>query len=89
MASPARAQENLTLEEFLRLPEEEPPLEYIDGRIEAEHRERRGGWDSHGISLVGANRKQPCQTERKFFRRDCAREAGLTTASAHSTLMPL
>src|SRR5215218_8055839 len=36
MASPARVRENLTLEEFLRLPEEEPPLEYIDGRVEAD-----------------------------------------------------
>src|SRR5262245_18839256 len=35
MASPARVRENLTLEEFLRLPEEKPYLEYIDGRIEA------------------------------------------------------
>jgi Uma2 family endonuclease len=35
MASPSRVQAGLTLEEFLRLPEEKPYLEYIDGRIEA------------------------------------------------------
>lgn len=35
MASPVRVRENLTLAEFLRLPEEEPSLEYINGRIEA------------------------------------------------------
>lgn len=35
MASPARVPENQTLDEFLRLPEEKPALEYVDGRIEA------------------------------------------------------
>ena len=37
MASPARVDKMITLEEFLRLPEidEHPYLEYIDGRIEA------------------------------------------------------
>jgi Uma2 family endonuclease len=37
MASPARVDRMITLEEFLRLPEidEHPYLEYIDGRIEA------------------------------------------------------
>jgi Uma2 family endonuclease len=37
MASPARVDNMLTLEEFLRMPEidEHPYLEYIDGRIEA------------------------------------------------------
>jgi Uma2 family endonuclease len=37
MASPARVEKTITLEEFLRLPEidEHPYLEYIDGRIEA------------------------------------------------------
>lgn len=35
MASPVRVRENLTLEAFLTLPEEEPSLEYIDGRIKA------------------------------------------------------
>src|SRR3954471_978942 len=36
MASPARVQEQMTLNQFLRLSEEEPPLEYIDGRIQAD-----------------------------------------------------
>lgn len=37
MASPARVEKTITLEEFLRLPEidEHPYLEYIDGKIEA------------------------------------------------------
>jgi Uma2 family endonuclease len=37
MASPARVEKTITLEEFLRMPEidEHPYLEYIDGRIEA------------------------------------------------------
>ena len=37
MASPARVDNTISLEEFLRLPEidEHPYLEYIDGRIEA------------------------------------------------------
>ncbi|HEV3166000.1 MAG TPA: Uma2 family endonuclease [Isosphaeraceae bacterium] len=35
MASPTQAREGLTLEEFLRLPEEKPYLEFIDGRIVA------------------------------------------------------
>jgi Uma2 family endonuclease len=35
MASSARIRQGLTLEEFLRLPDEKPYLEYIDGRIEA------------------------------------------------------
>jgi Uma2 family endonuclease len=35
MASPTHVREGSTLEEFLRLPEEKPYLEYIDGRIEA------------------------------------------------------
>src|SRR5215469_6420841 len=37
MASPARVDKKITLEEFLRMPEidEHPYLEYIDGRIEA------------------------------------------------------
>jgi Uma2 family endonuclease len=37
MASPARVDQTISLEEFLRLPEidEHPYLEYIDGRIEA------------------------------------------------------
>ena len=37
MASPARVDKMITLEEFLRMPEidEHPYLEYIDGRIEA------------------------------------------------------
>jgi Uma2 family endonuclease len=35
MASPSQSRDGLTLEEFLRLPEEKPYLEYIDGRIEA------------------------------------------------------
>ena len=44
-----------TLEEFLRLPEEEPPLEYEDGRVtqkvspQAEH----GALQSHLIRLIG------------------------------------
>jgi Uma2 family endonuclease len=35
MSRVSRIQRSLTLEEFLALPEEEPSLEYIDGRIEA------------------------------------------------------
>jgi Uma2 family endonuclease len=35
MAGPTHARAALTLDEFLALPEEKPPLEYIDGRIEA------------------------------------------------------
>jgi Uma2 family endonuclease len=35
MASPSHNRDGLTLEEFLRLPEQKPYLEYIDGRIEA------------------------------------------------------
>jgi Uma2 family endonuclease len=35
MASPSQARKTMTLEEFLKLPEEKPYLEYIDGRIEA------------------------------------------------------
>ena len=34
MSSRTRIRENLTLEEFLKLPEEKPYREYIDGRIE-------------------------------------------------------
>jgi Uma2 family endonuclease len=43
MASPARVEKWVTLEEFLRLPEidEHPYLEYIDGRIEAKVSPRR------------------------------------------------
>lgn len=35
MASPSRTEAAISLEEFLRLPEEKPYLEYIDGHIEA------------------------------------------------------
>jgi Uma2 family endonuclease len=35
MASRTRIREGMTLEEFLKLPEDKPYLEYIDGRIEA------------------------------------------------------
>jgi Uma2 family endonuclease len=35
MASRTRIREGMTLEEFLKLPEDEPYLEFIDGRIEA------------------------------------------------------
>ena len=35
MASLSQARVGMTLEEFLKLPEESPSLEYIDGRIEA------------------------------------------------------
>ena len=35
MASRTRIREQMTLEEFLALPEDKPYLEYIDGRIEA------------------------------------------------------
>jgi Uma2 family endonuclease len=35
MASRTRIRETMTLEEFLKLPEDKPYLEYIDGRIEA------------------------------------------------------
>ena len=35
MAGLPRAREPMTLEEFLKLPEQSPSLEYIDGRIEA------------------------------------------------------
>src|SRR3954470_5093832 len=35
MASQTRVREKMTLEEFLKLPEDKPYLEYIDGRIEA------------------------------------------------------
>jgi Uma2 family endonuclease len=35
MTSARRTRAGLTLEEFLKLPESEPALEYIDGRIEA------------------------------------------------------
>jgi Uma2 family endonuclease len=35
MASRTRIREEMTLEEFLELPEDKPYLEYIDGRIEA------------------------------------------------------
>jgi Uma2 family endonuclease len=35
MSSTHQTRKNLTLEQFLQLPEEEPPLEYVDGRIEA------------------------------------------------------
>lgn len=35
MASPTRTRHAMTLEEFLKLPEEKPSLEFIDGRIEA------------------------------------------------------
>jgi Uma2 family endonuclease len=35
MASRTRIRQGITLEEFLKLPEEKPYLEYIDGRIEA------------------------------------------------------
>ena len=35
MASPTRVRTHPTLEEFLKLPEQKPVLEYIDGRIEA------------------------------------------------------
>jgi Uma2 family endonuclease len=35
MASLSQTRAGMTLEEFLRLPEESPSLEYIDGRIEA------------------------------------------------------
>ena len=35
MASLSRVREGMTLEEFLKLPEESPALEFIDGRIEA------------------------------------------------------
>ena len=35
MSSVSRIQRSLTLEEFLALPEEEPSLEFIEGRIEA------------------------------------------------------
>src|SRR6185312_4756694 len=35
MASPSRVKETLTLEEFLKLPERKPVLEYIDGWIRA------------------------------------------------------
>src|SRR4051812_12017379 len=35
MASPSRVRKTMTLEEFLKLPEDKPYLEYIDGRIEA------------------------------------------------------
>jgi Uma2 family endonuclease len=35
MSSAPQTRAGLTLEEFLRLPEEEPALEYVDGRIEA------------------------------------------------------
>jgi Uma2 family endonuclease len=35
MASRTRIREGMTLEEFLELPEDQPALEYIDGRIEA------------------------------------------------------
>ena len=34
MASPTRVRTHPTLEEFLKLPEQKPVLEYIDGRIE-------------------------------------------------------
>jgi Uma2 family endonuclease len=33
MSSPPRVRKALTLEEFLRLPEQKPVLEYIDGRV--------------------------------------------------------
>src|SRR4051812_21841122 len=35
MASLSQTRVGMTLEEFLKLPEEKPSLEYIDGRIEA------------------------------------------------------
>lgn len=35
MASPSRIRKSMTLEEFLKLPDEKPYLEYIDGRVEA------------------------------------------------------
>ena len=35
MASPVRLRKHLTLEDFLKLSEQKPVLEYIDGRIEA------------------------------------------------------
>jgi Uma2 family endonuclease len=35
MASPAHVRKSLTLEEFLKLPEQKPVLEYIDGRVRA------------------------------------------------------
>jgi Uma2 family endonuclease len=35
MASRTRIRQKMTLEEFLKLPEDKPYLEYIDGRIEA------------------------------------------------------
>jgi Uma2 family endonuclease len=35
MSSPARVRPGMTLAEFLKLPEDKPYLEYIDGRIEA------------------------------------------------------
>jgi Uma2 family endonuclease len=35
MASRTRIREGMTLEEFLKLPDDKPYLEYIDGRIEA------------------------------------------------------
>ena len=35
MSSPPRVRKSLTLEEFLRLPEQKPVLEYVDGRVRA------------------------------------------------------
>jgi Uma2 family endonuclease len=35
MASPAQVRKSLTLEEFLKLPEQKPVLEYIDGQVKA------------------------------------------------------
>jgi Uma2 family endonuclease len=35
MASPSRIRKSMTLEEFLKLPDEKPSLEHIDGRVEA------------------------------------------------------
>lgn len=48
MAGPSQGSKLLTLDEFLERPEEEPSLEYIDGRIEAKVSPRM----KHGVLAV-------------------------------------
>jgi Uma2 family endonuclease len=74
MASPARVEKTITLEEFLRLPEidEHPYLEYIDGRIEAKvsPQKKHGMIEKRLMSHIDAH-SEPQQLGQTFPELRC------------------
>ena len=74
MASPARVEKLITLEEFLRMPEidEHPYLEYIDGRIEAKvSPQKKHGLLEKGLMAHIDNYSEPQELGETFPELRC------------------